>query len=198
MGVAIISRKVKNILGVLIMGVMIGYVAGAIIQILQYLSSAEQLKMFTLWSMGSLSHITATQLGIMLPMLCIGLLISVACIKSLNLLLLGENYARTMGMNIKRSRTFIFVSTALLTGTVTAFCGPVGFIGLAVPHVTRLLFNNADHRILVPGTMLTGLISMLLCDIIAKKFQLPVNCITALLGVPVILWVITKNLRRFK
>ena len=177
LGVAIISRKVKNILGVLIMGVMIGYVAGAIIQILQ---------------------ITVTQLGIMIPMLCIGLLISVACIKSLNLLLLGENYARTMGMNIKRSRMFIFVSTALLTGTVTAFCGPVGFIGLAVPHVTRLLFNNADHRILVPGTMLTGLISMLLCDIIAKKFLLPVNCITALLGVPVILWVIAKNLRRFK
>ena len=103
-----------------------------------------------------------------------------------------------MGMNIKRSRTFIFVSTALLTGTVTAFCGPVGFIGLAVPHVTRLLFNNADHRLLVPGTMLTGLISMLLCDIIAKSFLLPVNCITALLGVPVILWVIAKNLRRFK
>ena len=187
-----------TVVPVLIMGVMIGYVAGAIIQILQYLSSAEQLKMFTLWSMGSLSHITVTQLGIMIPMLCIGLLISVACIKSLNLLLLGENYARTMGMNIKRSRTFIFVSTALLTGTVTAFCGPVGFIGLAVPHVTRLLFNNADHRILVPGTMLTGLISMLLCDIIAKKFLLPVNCITALLGVPVILWVIAKNLRRFK
>ena len=196
--IAIISRYVKNILGVLIMGVMIGYVAGAIIQILQYLSSAEQLKMFTLWSMGSLSHITAPQLGVMIPMLCIGLLFSVACIKSLNLLLLGENYARTMGMNIKRSRTFIFASTALLTGTVTAFCGPVGFIGLAVPHVTRLLFNNADHRILVPGTMLTGLISMLLCDIIAKSFLLPVNCITALLGVPVILWVIAKNLRRFK
>ena len=180
LGVAVISRKVKNI------------------QILQYLSSAEQLKMFTLWSMGSLGHITTTQLGIMTPMLCLGLLISIVCIKPLNLLLLGENYARTMGMNIKRSRTLIFISTALLTGTVTAFCGPVGFIGLAVPHVTRLLFNNADHRILVPGTMLTGLISMLLCDIIAKKFLLPVNCITALLGVPVILWVIAKNLHGFK
>ena len=198
LGVAVISRKVKNILGVLIMGVMIGYVAGAIIQILQYLSSAEQLKMFTLWSMGSLGHITTTQLGIMTPMLCLGLLISIVCIKPLNLLLLGENYARTMGMNIKRSRTLIFISTALLTGTVTAFCGPVGFIGLAVPHVTRLLFNNADHRILVPATMLTGLISMLLCDIIAKKFLLPVNCITALLGVPVILGVIAKNLHGFK
>ena len=183
---------------VILLGVMIGYVAGAIIQILQYLSSAEQLKMFTLWSMGSLSHITTTQLGIMIPIVCIGLLISISCIKSLNLLLLGENYARTMGMNIKRSRTLIFVSTALLTGTVTAFCGPVGFIGLAVPHITRLIFNNADHRILIPGTMLTGLIGMLLCDIIAKKFLLPVNCITALLGVPVILWVIAKNLRIIK
>lgn len=198
LGVAIISRKVKNILGVLIMGVMIGYVAGAIIQILQYLSSAEQLKMFTLWSMGSLSHITTGQLWIMIPVVCIGLFLSIACIKPLNLLLLGENYARSMGMNIKRSRTLIFISTALLTGTVTAFCGPVGFIGLAVPHITRLLFNNADHRILVPGTMLTGLISMLLCDIIAKKFTLPVNCITALLGVPIILWVIAKNLRIIK
>ena len=198
LGVAVISRKVKNILGVLIMGVMTGYVAGAIIQILQYMSSAEQLKVFTLWSMGSLGHITMTQLAIMAPIVCIGLVVSIACIKPLNLLLLGENYARTMGMNIKRSRTLIFISTALLTGTVTAFCGPVGFIGLAVPHITRLLFNNADHRVLVPGTILTGLIGMLLCDIIAKKFLLPVNCITALLGVPVILWVIAKNLHGFK
>ena len=198
LGVAVISRKVKNILGVLIMGVMTGYVAGAIIQILQYMSSAEQLKVFTLWSMGSLGHITMTQLAIMAPIVCIGLVVSIACIKQLNLLLLGENYARTMGMNIKRSRTLIFISTALLTGTVTAFCGPVGFIGLAVPHITRLLFNNADHRVLVPGTILTGLIGMLLCDIIAKKFLLPVNCITALLGVPVILWVIAKNLRIIK
>lgn len=169
LGVAVISRKVKNILGVLIMGVMTGYVAGAIIQILQYMSSAEQLKVFTLWSMGSLGHITMTQLAIMAPIVCIGLVVSIACIKPLNLLLLGENYARTMGMNIKRSRTLIFISTALLTGTVTAFCGPVGFIGLAVPHITRLLFNNADHRVLVPGTILTGLIGMLLCDIIAKN-----------------------------
>ncbi len=198
LGVTIVSRKVKNILGVLIVGVMIGYVAGAIIQILQYLSSAEQLKMFTLWSMGSLSHITTAQLTVMLPMTIAGILISVICIKPLNLLLLGENYARTMGMNIRRSRTLVFLSTALLTGTVTAFCGPVGFIGLAVPHITRLLFQNADHRILIPGSLLMGIVCMLVCDIIAKKFLLPVNCITALLGVPVILWVMAKNLRLIK
>jgi iron complex transport system permease protein len=193
--VALISRKVKNILGVLIMGVMMGYVAGALIQILQYLSSAERLKMFTLWSMGALGHVTAGQLALMAPVVGIGLLLAVACVKPLNLLLLGENYARTMGLNIRRSRALIFLSTALLTGTVTAFCGPVGFIGLAVPHIARLLFDNADHRILLPASLLCGLIGMLLCDILAKQFLLPVNSITALLGVPVILWVIAKNLR---
>ena len=182
--IAIISRYVKNILGVLIMGVMIGYIAGAIIQILQYLSSAEQLKMFFLWSMGSLGHV-----------ICVGVILSIYCIKALNLLLLGESYAQTMGLNIRRARTLIFVSTTLLTGTVTAFCGPVGFLGLAVPHVARMLFNDADHRTLLPGSILLGVVAMLICDIIAKTLVLPVNCITALLGIPVIIWVVYKNLR---
>lgn len=193
--IAIISRYVKNILGVLIMGVMIGYIAGAIIQILQYLSSAEQLKMFFLWSMGSLGHVTTTKLFIMIPVICVGVILSIYCIKALNLLLLGENYAQTMGLNIRRARTLIFVSTTLLTGTVTAFCGPVGFLGLAVPHVARMLFNDADHRTLLPGSILLGVVAMLICDIIAKTLVLPVNCITALLGIPVIIWVVYKNLR---
>ena len=193
--IAIISRYVKNILGVLIMGVMIGYIAGAIIQILQYLSSAEQLKMFFLWSMGSLGHVTTTKLFIMIPVICVGVILSIYCIKALNLLLLGENYAQTMGLNIRRTRTLIFVSTTLLTGTVTAFCGPVGFLGLAVPHVARMLFNDADHRTLLPGSILLGVVAMLLCDIIAKTLVLPINCITALLGIPVIIWVVYKNLR---
>ena len=193
--VAIISRYVKNILGVLIMGVMIGYITGAVIQILQYLSSAEQLKMFFLWSMGSLGHVTATKLMIMVPVICVGLVMAILSVKALNLLLLGENYAQTMGINIRRARTLIFISTTLLAGTVTAFCGPVGFLGLAVPHVARLLFNNADHRVLLPGSVLLGIVSMLLCDIVAKNLVLPINCITALLGIPVIIWVICKNLR---
>lgn len=194
--VAVISRYVKNILGVLIMGVMIGYIAGAIIQILQYLSSAEQLKMFFLWSMGSLGHVTMTKLWIMIALVAVGLVLAVAGIKTLNLLLLGENYARTMGLNLRRSRTLIFISTSLLAGTVTAFCGPIGFLGLAVPHVARMLFNNADHRILLPGSLLLGMGMMLLCDVVAKTWILPVNSITALLGVPVIIWVVCKNLRR--
>ena len=195
LGVAVISRKVKNILGVLIMGVMIGYIAGAIIQILQYLSSAEQLKMFFLWSMGSLGHVTTTKLLIMIPVICVGIILAIYCIKALNLLLLGENYAQTMGLNIRRARTLIFISTTLLTGTVTAFCGPVGFLGLAIPHVARMLFNDADHRTLLPGSILLGIMAMLLCDIIAKTLVLPINCITALLGIPVIIWVVYKNLR---
>lgn len=193
--IAIISRYVKNILGVLIMGVMIGYIAGAIIQILQYLSSAEQLKMFFLWSMGSLGHVTTTKLFIMIPVICVGIILAIYCIKALNLLLLGENYAQTMGLNIRRARTLIFISTTLLTGTVTAFCGPVGFLGLAIPHVARMLFNDADHRTLLPGSILLGIMAMLLCDIIAKTLVLPINCITALLGIPVIIWVVYKNLR---
>lgn len=193
--VTAISRRVKNILGVLVIGVMIGYVAGAIIQILQYLSSAEQLKLFSLWSMGSLGHVTTTKLLIMLPILCTGIVLSVISIKSLNLLLLGEGYAQTMGMNVRKSRSLIFISTMLLAGTVTAFCGPIGFIGLAVPHIARMLFHNADHRVLMPGSVLVGIVAMLLCDLIAKGLILPINSIAALLGVPIILWVVIKNLR---
>ena len=131
----------------------------------------------------------------MLPVICIGLVIAVTGIKALNLLLLGENYAQSMGLKVRRARSLIFISTTLLAGTVTAFCGPIGFLGLAMPHVTRLLFNNADHRILLPGSVLLGIVSMLLCDIVAKTLILPINSITALLGVPVILWVVYKNLR---
>lgn len=193
--VGVISRYVKNILGVLIIGVMFGYIASAIIQILQYLSSAEQIKMYFLWSMGALSNVTVERLLIMLPVIVVGLVLAVISIKPLNLLLLGEDYARTMGLDIKLFRTVIFVSVALLAGTVTAFCGPIGFIGLAVPHVARMLFSNSDHRVLLPASVLLGIDTMLVCDIIAKVYVLPVNSITALMGVPVVLWVVCKNMR---
>ena len=198
LGVAVASRRIKNILGILIVGVMVGYIAGAMIQILQYASAAEQLKTFALWSMGSLGHITRVQLEIMLAFILAGTVLAVACIKPLNLLLLGEEYARTMGTNVRRAHALIFVSTALLSGTVTAFCGPIGFIGLAIPHVARMLFGNADHRVLLPASLLLGILSMLVCDMLARLFLLPINCITALLGIPIILWVIVKNLRLAK
>ena len=114
-------------------------------------------------------------------------------IKPLNMLLFGEEYAVSMGLNIRRSRALLFLSTTLLAGTVTAFCGPIGFIGLAMPHVTRLLFADSDHRVLIPGTTLTGASVLLLCDLISKLFTLPVNAITALLGIPIVVWVVIRN-----
>lgn len=111
----------------------------------------------------------------------------------LNLLLFGEEYAVTMGLNIRRSRGLLFLSTTLLAGTVTAFCGPIGFIGLAMPHVARMLFREADHRVLLPGTLLSGAAVLLLCDIVSKMFTLPVNAITALLGIPIVVWVVLRN-----
>lgn len=189
-----LSRRIDNIFGVLIIGVMLSYVVSSIIQILQYYSSAEQLKVYTLWSLGSLSGVTRDYLLIMLPIIVIGVGAAVACIKPLNLLLLGDHYAGTMGLNIRKTRLLILGSTALMTGTVTAFCGPIGFIGLAVPHVARFLFKTSDHRILVPATALIGICSMLLCNMLAKLFLIPINSVTALLGVPIILWVILRQL----
>lgn len=109
------------------------------------------------------------------------------------MLLFGEEYALTMGLDIKRSRGLLFLSTTLLAGTVTAFCGPIGFIGLAMPHVTRMIFRNSDHRILLPGTVLTGASIMLVCDIVSKLFVLPLNAITALLGIPIVVWIVLRN-----
>ncbi len=193
--IIVVSRYVRNIFGILILGVMLGYIVGAVIQILQYLSSAEQLKLFFLWSMGTMSGVTAGQLMIMIPLLTVGLLLAVFSIKAMNLLLLGEDYAQTTGLDVRRSRTLIFLSVAMLAGTVTAFCGPIGFLGLAVPHVARMLYGNADHRVLFPGAALLGIVVFLACDVVAKFFLLPVNCVTALLGVPVIVWIIWKNMR---
>ena len=159
----------------------------------QYLSNEAALKSFVVWTMGSLGDVTLGQLGLLLPAVVLGLVLAVAVIKPLNLLLLGENYARTMGLDIRRSRQLIFLSTTLLAGTVTAFCGPIGFIGLAVPHVARILFADADHRILVPASILTGIVVMLLCDVLAKLLTFPINTITALLGIPIVIWVVIRN-----
>lgn len=191
--VAFVGRRIKDIMVILILGMMLSSGVSAIVQVLQYLSREDSLKSFVIWTMGSLGDVTVSQLCIMLPAVLVGLVLSVLTIKQLNMLLLGEEYALTMGMNISRTRTLIFFSTTLLAGTVTAFCGPIGFIGLAMPHVTRLLFNNSDHRILVPATMLTGASVLLVCDIIAKSFTLPINAITALLGIPIVVWLVMRN-----
>lgn len=191
--VAALSHRIKDIMVILILGIMIDSGVSAIVQIMQYLSNEESLKSFVIWTMGSLGDVTSAQLGLFIPAVVAGIIITIAVIKPLNMLLLGEAYARTMGLNIGRTRLMIMLSTTLLAGTVTAFCGPIGFIGLAIPHVARALFRNADHRTLMPATALTGALSLLLCDIVSKLLTLPVNTITALLGIPIVIWVVVRN-----
>ena len=187
------GHRIKEIMVILILGMMFSSGIGAVVQILQYVANDESLKMFVVWTMGSLGDVTFNQLAILIPSIIAGLLLAVVTIKTLNLLLFGEEYAVTMGLNVRRSRGLLFLSTTLLAGTVTAFCGPIGFIGLAMPHVTRMLFRNSDHRVLVPGTVLSGASVLLLCDLVSKLFTLPINAITALLGIPIVVWVVLRN-----
>lgn len=188
-----VSRRIKDIMVILILGMMFGSGISSIVEILQYLSSEAALKSFVIWTMGSLGDVTGSNLALMLPVVSVGLILSIAVIKPLNLLLLGENYARTMGLNIQRTRTLLFISTVLLAGTITAFCGPVGFVGLAVPHLARMIFTTADHRILMPGSMLTGAAMLLICDLISKTLAFPINTITALMGIPIVIVVVIRN-----
>lgn len=196
-----LSRKIRNINTILIIGMMLGSAISAIVGILQYMGTDESLKAFVVWTMGSLSTVTIEQLYLLVPVVIAGLVLSVVAIKPLNMLLLGESYARTMGLQVMRSRVIIFLSTTLLAGTITAFCGPVGFIGLAMPHLARMTFRTADHRVLMPAAMLWGAVSMLLCsllcDVVARSgVMLPVNTITSLLGVPIIIYVVIRNRNR--
>ena len=188
-----VTTRIKDIMAILIMGMMFGSAATAIVEILQYMSPEGAVKSYVVWTMGSLGGVLLSELRILVPVLAAGLALSVSLIKPLNMLLLGENYARTMGLNVQRTRTLIFLSTVLLAGTVTAFCGPVGFIGLAVPHLARMLFASADHRILMPGSMLAGAALLLVCDLVAKSLALPINTITALMGIPVVIVVVVRN-----
>lgn len=199
--VMMLSRKIKNINVILIIGMMLGSAISAVVGVLQYVGSEESLKAFVVWTMGSLSTVTRGDIAIFAPAVVVGLLLSVVAIKPLNMLLLGENNARTMGLNVGRSRLILFLSTTLLAGSVTAFCGPIGFIGLAMPHLARLTFRTADHRVLVPASMLWGALSMVVCSLIAdlvahSSVVLPVNTITALLGVPIIIFVVIRNRHR--
>lgn len=191
--IAVAGRHIKDIMVVLILGMMVSSAISAIVQILQYMSSDEALKSFVIWTMGALGNVTAEQLPILAVTVAVGLILAVATTKSLNLLLLGEEYAVTMGYDNRRGRTMVLVSTALLAGSVTAFCGPIGFVGLALPHVARVAFGTADHRVLIPGAALTGAAVMLGCDIVSKLFVIPVNAVTALVGIPIVIWIVFRN-----
>lgn len=192
-----VSRRIKDIMVILILGMMFGSGVSSVVEILQYLSSEAALKSFVIWTMGSLGDVTGSSLALLVPVVTAGLILSAAVVKPLNLLLLGENYARTMGLDVRRTRMLIFLSTVLLAGTVTAFCGPVGFIGLAVPHLARMLFRSADHRVLLPASMLTGAAMLLFCDLLSKTLAFPINTVTALMGIPVVIVVVVRNRNLF-
>lgn len=192
-----VSQRIRDGLTILILGIMFSSGLAAVISIMQYFSQAEALKSFVIWSMGSLGHVTGAQLWIMaltiIPLLGLTLLSG----KVLNGLLLGEDYAASMGVKLKRTRTIIFATTSLMAGTITAFCGPIGFIGIAVPHVARFIFRQSDHRILLPATMLTGMAIMVFSDIVSQlpgsERVLPINAVTSLIGIPVVIWLVILN-----
>lgn len=191
--VLFLSNRIRDIMVILILGIMFSSGVGAIVQIMQYLSSQEALKSFVVWTMGSLSDVTYSQLLILFITVFIGSLLGAVAVKPLNLLLLGENYAISMGVNVKRVRNIILLSTMLLAGSITAFCGPIGFIGLATPHVARGCFNVANHRVLLPASALIGAIVMLICNILSKYYAFPINTITALFGIPIVMWIVVKK-----
>jgi iron complex transport system permease protein len=189
--------RVRDSMTLLIIGLMFGSLAAAIIAVLSYFSQAEQLKLFTVWSLGSLGSTGWNQLLVFLIALLIGISPAMYLAKSYNAMLLGENYAQSMGVNISRLRWIMIISTGILTGCATAFCGPIAFIGIAVPHIARMLLKTSDHRLLFPGSAILGAMVMLLCDTISQlpgsAQTLPINAITSLFGAPIVIWLILRR-----
>ncbi|MBP7731383.1 MAG: iron ABC transporter permease [Bacteroidales bacterium] len=192
-----IAVRIKDILTVLIIGIMLSSGISAIVSIMQYFSHETMLKSYVIWTMGNLGNVTSDQLFVMAICIIAGLLLSFISVKMLNLLLLGEKYAHTLGLNLKAARALIFTSTSLLAGTVTAFCGPIGFIGIAVPHIARILLKTSDHRKLIPATMLIGSAVLLFSDLVSQlpgsDKVLPLNAVTSLIGIPVVIWIILRD-----
>ncbi|SDE65945.1 iron complex transport system permease protein [Pricia antarctica] len=199
LGVMVIAAKVKDTMALLIIGLMFGSITAAIVSVLSYFTDAEKLQQFIYWSFGSVGNLSWAQLSILLGIILIGILCSILSIKALNAFLLGEDYARSLGVDLKRSRYLIIMATGLLAGSVTAFAGPIAFIGLAVPHLTRQIISTTDHKILIPAVLVYGAILMLLCDTVAQfpnsASVLPINAITSILGAPVVIWLLVRKRR---
>lgn len=197
LAVLAVSSKVRDTMAILIIGLMFGSITAAVVSVMSYFSSAEKLQQYIFWGFGSLGNLSWNELLIFGIIYSIGLLLSILSIKALNTLLLGENYAKSLGINIKKSRLKIIIATSLLAGTITAFAGPIAFIGLAIPHMVRQLFTTSNHKILLPAIFLFGAIIMLICDSIAQlptsDYTLPINAITSLIGAPVVVWLLVRK-----
>jgi iron complex transport system permease protein len=195
--VLVVSQRLRDTMAILIVGLMFGSFTSAIVESMSYFSTAEQLQKFSFWSMGNLGNLSWASIVILAVSVLIGLILSIISIKPLNALLLGENYARSLGLNYKRTRLIIIFATSILAGSITAFAGPIAFIGLAVPHIAKLVFKTSDHRILFWSTLLFGAIIMLLCDIVAqvpgKDLTLPINAVTSVIGAPVVIWLLIRK-----
>ena len=192
-----VSQKVKGHVTLLIIGVMIGYLVTAIVGVLKFFSPEEDVKAYVVWGLGSVARVSGGQMMLFVSLMAILLPLSMLLVKTMNLLLLGDKYARNLGLNIRRAQTLVILSSGILVAIVTAYCGPIMFIGLAVPHLARALFRTSDHRILMPSTLLTGAALALLCNLIARlpgfEGALPVNSVTALIGAPVIAMVLFRK-----
>jgi iron complex transport system permease protein len=194
-----VSRRLGDTTSLLIIGLMIGAAAASLVSVLQFLSKAEDQQAYLMWTFGSLSSLNWMEIQILTGVLGLGILIGMLSVKSLNAWLLGDNYARSLGVNLMRSRLLIILSASILTGAVTAFCGPIAFIGLAVPHLTKLVIKTHNHRILFPAVIISGAALMLFCDVVAQlpgsSYVLPINAITALIGAPVVIWIVLRAKR---
>jgi iron complex transport system permease protein len=195
--VLLISQRLRDTMAILIVGLMFGSFTSAIVGVLTYFSSAEQLQKFTFWSLGNLGNLSWTSIQILCMCVTIGLFLSVFSIKSLNALLLGENYARSLGLNFKRARLIIILATSILAGSITAFAGPIAFVGLAVPHIAKLIFKTSDHSVLYWSTLVLGASIMLICDAISQmpgmEITLPINAITSIFGAPIVIWLLVRK-----
>ena len=191
------SFKLKNMTSLIIIGLMISYLAGSITDIMKYFSMKEDIHAFVIWGLGSFSAVGSSKIWFFTISISIGLILSILLIKKLNIIILGDTYAENLGLNIKKNNIAIILISGFLTAIVTAYCGPISFLGLAVPHLTRFIFRTSDHRILLPTTMLMGMSVSLLCNIVARipgfEGNLPINAVTAFIGAPVVIWVILRK-----
>jgi iron complex transport system permease protein len=199
--VLLVSQRLRDTMAILIVGLMFGSFTSAIVGVLTYFSSAEQLQKFTFWSMGNLGNLSWSSILILTICVMLGLFLSLLSIKPLNALLLGENYAKSMGLNFNKARLIIILATSILAGSITAYAGPIAFVGLAVPHISKLVFQTSNHTVLFWSTLLFGAAIMLICDVVSQmpgmEITLPINAITSILGAPVVIWLLVRK-RSFK
>lgn len=199
LAVLLVSERLKDTMSILIVGLMFGSITSAIVSVLSYFTTAEQLQKYTFWQMGSLGNLSWSNVSFLAIITCIGVSLSFLVIKPLDALLLGERYASSLGVNFKRTRYIILFATSILAGSITAFVGPIAFIGLAVPHMAKLLFQTSNHFILFWSTSLLGAIVLLFCDIVAQlpgnDITLPINAITSIIGAPIVVWLLVRKKR---